>query len=411
MELRTTEESIQELSIRYESIRRSPVVASMVNGNESSSSSAAEVLPQLLPTATMADKNQDKNQNEEETEMEMEIEEIVVPTLDDLSTVCESIAVLQNGLLELHPKIERFRTRLGEKDAVTGNPRYGEKTRGRVQTLVDRYTLMETHILSSNNNNNDIMNEDDDGNDDDDDDEETGDKKITTTTNHDDDGDVQDDDSSSVQLIRRLLTQHTRQHKMSMEERAQLQGDERRRHDEASRAAAAEDLSRRQLQDEQRRTEEELRQTQQDALHRRAEEARLRRRRAEAAERAWVDGIQTGPHGVAAQLKILRENSTTSASEFAVALSSLRTIFRQINAKPEEVKFRRIRRNHEQFMQDIGRHPGGQELLIAAGFELGVIDEIPVFLSKEPDLERDMDGWSAWFDLLKQTLEILNNAE
>jgi hypothetical protein len=92
----------------------------------------------------------------------------------------------------------------------------------------------------------------------------------------------------------------------------------------------------------------------------------------------------------------------------AVALQSLLTIFQQINAHPEQVNFRRIRRNHDQFVQDIGRHDGGAQILIAAGFKLGAIDEVPCYLCREPeDIERDMDGWSNWFDLLKATFQVL----
>ena len=47
------------------------------------------------------------------------------------------------------------------------------------------------------------------------------------------------------------------------------------------------------------------------------------------------------------------------------------------------------------------------EVLIAAGFVLGAIDDVPSFLSIEPNLEQDMDKWSAWFDLLKKTQEII----
>ena len=47
------------------------------------------------------------------------------------------------------------------------------------------------------------------------------------------------------------------------------------------------------------------------------------------------------------------------------------------------------------------------EFLIAAGFELGAIDDVPCYLSKEPNIETDMDGWAAWFDLLKGTLDVL----
>jgi hypothetical protein len=56
---------------------------------------------------------------------------------------------------------------------------------------------------------------------------------------------------------------------------------------------------------------------------------------------------------------------------------------------------------------DIGRHEGGREVLIAAGFTLGAIDDVPSFICKEPNIEKDLDGWSAWFDILKATLEAI----
>ena len=128
------------------------------------------------------------------------------------------------------------------------------------------------------------------------------------------------------------------------------------------------------------------------------------------------------------------------------ALQSLCKIFEQINKHPEELNFRKIRKNHPAFHQDIGRHKGGIELLIAAGFRPTLVpatkdndggnssstgananpnssDEInnnqndgeereqqpliSCLISKEPNLEHDMDGWMAWFDLNKATLEIL----
>ena len=73
------------------------------------------------------------------------------------------------------------------------------------------------------------------------------------------------------------------------------------------------------------------------------------------------------------------EKSTTDdpdPSAQAVALQSLLTIFEQINAHPEEVNSRRIRRNHDQFVQHIGLHDGGVQILIAAGFTLGATDEV-----------------------------------
>lgn len=46
-------------------------------------------------------------------------------------------------------------------------------------------------------------------------------------------------------------------------------------------------------------------------------------------------------------------------------------------------------------------------MLIAAGFTLGAIDDVPSFICREPNIENDLDGWSAWFDLLKATLEAI----
>ena len=51
--------------------------------------------------------------------------------------------------------------------------------------------------------------------------------------------------------------------------------------------------------------------------------------------------------------------------------------------------------------------PSASQVLIAAGFRAGFIDEVPSYISSEPNLETDMDRWSAWFDLLKATLEVI----
>ncbi len=71
---------------------------------------------------------------------------------------------------------------------------------------------------------------------------------------------------------------------------------------------------------------------------------------------------------------------------------------------PKEVKFRIIQRYHHKSQQDIGRHFGGLELLIAAGFDFEMIDDVLCYFSKEPNIEHEMDKW---FDLMKLTLEII----
>ena len=116
-----------------------------------------------------------------------------------------------------------------------------------------------------------------------------------------------------------------------------------------------------------------------------------------------------------------------------IALRSLFTLFDQIQKHPEEINNRKIKLDNPNFHRDIGRHEGGIELLVAAGFRPTMLPatittaenennreaenhnsddqenqpEIAFLISKEPSLEHDMDGWMIWFDLNKATLEIL----
>jgi len=109
------------------------------------------------------------------------------------------------------------------------------------------------------------------------------------------------------------------------------------------------------------------------------------------------------------QLRTLLESTSGNMEAQRGAVGALHVIFSQICSHPEEANFRRVRRDHPKFNQDIGQYPGGKEFLIAAGFQLAEIDGVPSFLSKEPNLETDMDRWSEWFDLLKATLQILDD--
>lgn len=167
---------------------------------------------------------------------------------------------------------------------------------------------------------------------------------------------------------------------------------------------------------QQRLLEEKMKRDEERELARRAEEARVRRLEEEQAvidaeRRADFELLALVPilgvEGVREQIGRMREALRDDRVSLDVALGSLYTLFEQIIRKPEEVSFRRVRRNHPKFVEDIGRHVGGREVLIAAGFKVEKLDGVPCFFSAEPHIESDMDGWSTWFDTLKKTLTVI----
>merc|ERR1719232_1518537 len=127
------------------------------------------------------------------------------------------------------------------------------------------------------------------------------------------------------------------------------------------------------------------------------------------AEIAFIKSIPKGEAGVKRQLLKIKK-SCCSSEEYEVAIHALHTLYSQITAHPEQAKFRQIRRDHPKFQEDIGRHSGGLELLIATGFRFKTIDEIPCFYLEEPNIEKDMDGWDAWFNLLNRTVELIKES-
>jgi hypothetical protein len=114
-----------------------------------------------------------------------------------------------------------------------------------------------------------------------------------------------------------------------------------------------------------------------------------------------------GTDGVREQIDRMREALKNNRAILDAALGSLYNLFEQIVRKPEELNFRRVRRNHPKFMEDIGRHVEGREVLTAAGFRLEKLDGVPCFFSAEPHIETNMDGWSEWFDTPKKMLAVI----
>lgn len=203
------------------------------------------------------------------------------------------------------------------------------------------------------------------------------------------------------------LEQEEQRKKQEEEQRVEgeRQEQERQRRQEESRLAQEREEA------ELARRAREARAARQELERRAQEEAARVRDEAERFDREWMDSITKGPDGVREQLNKLRASTTAASSgddAYQTALTALHTLFSQIVSHPEEVKFRRVRRDHPRFWKEIGQHAGGKELLIAAGFRLGTIDDVPCFISTEPDIEKEMDAWSEWFGLLKATLELLD---
>jgi hypothetical protein len=378
MELPTTEQTVNELLQEYEIIRQTLLNASNIpSWSAAVNDKPLPSLPELkLPTSAK------DNPPLEVEESNINGNDSTAPTATGTETLGELVSKMDKlhlALDELKPKMDKFQVRVEEKDAVTGNPRYGEKTQARVLILLQNYTALQSALQQS----------------------ETLEGLDTLKKSH--------QEEQSLQWTRQEIEQA-----QARVEKERLQLEEQQ--------------ARQQQQDEERETARRLAQEQAQAhalLRSQAEAARQVRLAEQQAERSWVESIPVGLESVRAQLQVLKlstsiatatatEESASSSSSLdaqKTALKSLLQIFQQIQKHPEEPNFRRIRRDHVQFQKDIGRHKGGQEVLIAAGFTLGAIDDVPCFLSIEPNLETDMDKWSAWYDLLKATFEMLQKEQ
>jgi len=290
--------------------------------------------------------------------------------------ILERLENIKASLTALAPKINKFLKRLAERDPITRKPRYGEKAVIRVKHAVRAYKALENGISGA-------------------------------FQDH-----TKPESTEQSSLVSNLQKQIQMQEEQMNEQRQAKQTQEQI---ELERIANEELLAEKR-ETEQRLLEEQRKREAELELSRRAEEARRRRIEEEqlalAAEREADANLLSlvptkGPEGVREQIERMRQALKEDRVAFDVALGSLYTLFDQISRKPEEVSFRRVRRDHPKFNEDIGRHVGGKEVLIAAGFRLETLDGVKCFFSREPNIEHDMNGWSDWFDGLKKTLEVV----
>ena len=286
--------------------------------------------------------------------------------------VLSQLKALQASIENLQSKMDRFRRRLNQTDPVTGNPRYGSNAAARVTKLLANNDQLQFAMSALQTS--DIILEL---------------ERIV----------------AEIEIIKREREKEEDQLQRAAAESLRNNQEEQRRK-----------LEQKQQEDEYAREQERL------ELHRRAEELRRARLAAEEAciaeeqrvrqeqlrrDAEWMDSIPKGVEGVEHELAKLRIATQDDPVAQKIAVDALHTLFSQIVSHPEQVNYRRVRRDHPQFHADIGRHDGGKEILIAAGFRLGAIDGISCFISTEPNVENDLDGWSDWFNLLKETLSVI----
>lgn len=299
-------------------------------------------------------------------------------TLDSFMSFRERVEALL-------PKIERFTQRLHDTDPVTKAPRYGEKTMTRVKSIVHSHKALLLGMESAFTENNMIKNC------------SSGvDTVIQILQRSIDDQHKVLKDHLSLEKSQKIAQEQAQREKQEALEREQLLLEEER---QAKKQREIEELAQ----------QAEL--VRQQKLHRLQEEQQARQEQI-MADRAFMKSIIKGSDGVRLQLQKLRESccKIDNKKDHEVATSSLHTIFSQILAHPDNEQFRKIRKSHAGFLNDIGRHEGGIELLIAANFKIVRMEanENDIFFySREPNIETDMDGWSNWYDGLKKTLELI----
>jgi hypothetical protein len=380
MELRSAEDELSALTIQYESVRRSRIIMSNNITVDDAAEATTDIIEadwcESLPAVSSPIPPNDQ-QDESDNNFKHEI---------SLEEVLQQLELLRDRLQSLEPKAAKFRKRMKEIDPITNAPRYGEKTMSRVKAFLETFGRLTSALSIAFGNTPD---------------EDAEQRQVGRLV--------------PVELMRQRLKQEreaARQAELEEEERQRQEKEqksleEQRISQSLRRQEEQERLQRLQEEQELARRAEESRRARLQAEQAQLESERRQREESERADREWMAGILKGPDGVREQLAVLKESTAAEPCAHETALTALHTLFSQIVAHPEEEKFRRVRRDHPKFNEDIGRHSGGRELLIAAGFRLGAVDETPCFISTEPNVEKDLDGWSAWFDLLKTTVDIL----
>lgn len=327
---------------------------------------AAKSIKKKFPAPTTNEPSTRVNEARSEEDEEMED----VAAIEDQSPhdILATLEDVKQRLDALEPKVAKLTSRLSERDPITKKPRYGSKSLSRVKDVILSYKTLESGLKIAFGLEPNLVS-----------------RLRDSIRSHQEQVAQKLDAARSRQQLESERIAREQQEAKEREEKMRVLEEARKREEEAALARAAEEAKRRRLAEEQHLLDEER-----------------------AADQELLDRVPVlGEQGVRDQIVRMRAALEDDRPALDTALGSLYTLFEQIVSKPEEVRFRRVRRDHPQFVADVGRHIGGREVLIAAGFKLEKLDGKPCFFSKEPHIESDMDGWSDWYDSLKKTLAVL----
>ncbi|CAN0092205.1 unnamed protein product [Pylaiella littoralis] len=176
--------------------------------------------------------------------------------------------------------------------------------------------------------------------------------------------------------------------------------------EERRRAVAAQSILER---ERERQTAEAERSREERQLAAEREEARLaedkRRREREAQE--LRGSVAVGAAGVEDGLRRIDDACGGNPAEKKAAVQALQQILRNVASNPEDPRFRRIKRDNENFQRALGRFEGGIQILLSSGFKMQVEEGQTVLVMNEPDLSEDMDGWTEWYKHISEAVERL----
>ncbi|KAG5180961.1 hypothetical protein JKP88DRAFT_322611 [Tribonema minus] len=290
----------------------------------------------------------------------------------DTAKVLQEIKATVEG--ELQGKMAKFEKRLTETDPISGQLRYGEGMRAKVAQLQQQYDALAAELRLAEG------------------------KLAAALAAHANAAAARAGEAVSAQQAAAAAAEAQRQAAAARERAAAQAAATRAEAEERERQRLAREAA--VLRDKKKADEA--------AAAAAAEAARLAREREAAAIMA---SVPVGAAGVEAGLRALRDacGGGGGSAQMRKTCGALLQILQNMRSSPEDPRFRRIRCENERFAADVGRFEGAVQVLLSSGFKVVVEEGASLLVMAEPDLATDMDGWTTWYDTLKDTIDRLND--